>query len=134
MPVGKDRLYLQQVGNVFHYYHNFYYCDYCLFLLSSILSQWAYGAKTMSYRRRCDVLTLHRRKYDVILSHVRVGSPSLWEMAQHNSKYSPRGPLNPQSIKCAYLAWHQAMYLYIAFMGRYITSTLLTSRHFITCP
>ena len=33
------------------------------------------------------------------------------------------------------LALYQSMYLYVVFMDRYsITSTLLTSRHFITCP
>ena len=32
------------------------------------------------------------------------------------------------------LAWYQAMYLYIAFMERYITSIQLTSRQFITWP
>ena len=31
-------------------------------------SQWAFGAKMTSYERRCDVITSHRRKYDVILA------------------------------------------------------------------
>ena len=32
--------------------------------------QWVFGAKMVFYRRRCDVMTSHRRKYDVILRHV----------------------------------------------------------------
>ena len=30
-------------------------------LENAITSQWAYGAKMMSFRRRCDVITSHRR-------------------------------------------------------------------------
>ena len=31
-------------------------------------TQWAFCAKMTSYPRRCDVITSHRRGYDVILS------------------------------------------------------------------
>ena len=33
---------------------------------SVVRCQWAFGAKMTSYRRRCDVITSHRRQYDVI--------------------------------------------------------------------
>ena len=36
-------------------------------------SLWAFGAKMTSYRRRYDVTTSHRCKYDVILRHVSAG-------------------------------------------------------------
>ena len=32
------------------------------------LSQWAFGAKMTLYQRRCDVITSHRRWYDVIFT------------------------------------------------------------------
>ena len=38
-----------------------------------IPSQWVFGAKMTSYQRRCDVMTSHRRYYDVILRHVPAG-------------------------------------------------------------
>ena len=36
-------------------------------------NQWAFCAKMMSSQRRCDVITSHRRKYDVILRNVPAG-------------------------------------------------------------
>ena len=33
-----------------------------------VQSRWAFGAKMTSYERRCDVITSHRRLYDVILA------------------------------------------------------------------
>ena len=38
-------------------------------------SHWAFGAKMTSYRRRCDVITSHRRLYDVIFT-----SCARWEV------------------------------------------------------
>ena len=44
-----------------------------------VTTHWANGAKKTSYRRRCDVITSHRRLYDVILCHVPAGQWSLDE-------------------------------------------------------
>ena len=46
------------------------------FGLLSKETQWAFGAKMTSYRRRCDVITSHRRQYDVIFT-----SCARWEEA-----------------------------------------------------
>ena len=32
-----------------------------------VVTQWAFGAQMTLYERRCDVITSHRRSYDVIL-------------------------------------------------------------------
>ena len=37
------------------------------YVLMYIISQWAHNVKMTSYQRRCDVMTSHRRWYDVIL-------------------------------------------------------------------
>ena len=34
----------------------------------NVLSRWAFGAKMASYEHRCDMMTSHRRSYDVIFT------------------------------------------------------------------
>ena len=40
--------------------------------------QWASGAKMTSHQRQCDVITSHRRFYDVILRRVPAGKGFYW--------------------------------------------------------
>ena len=48
-----------------------------------VASQCANGAKMMSYRLRCDVITSHRRLYDVILT-----SCARWDWTQEESAFA----------------------------------------------
>ena len=51
-------------------------------LLPELLSQWAHNVKMTSYQRRCDVITSHRRLYDVILMLC-----ACWDCSQRNQMY-----------------------------------------------
>ena len=46
----------------------FYPCFAMHYLVSLILTQQAHNLKTTSYQRQCDVMTSHRRRYDVVLT------------------------------------------------------------------
>ena len=59
----------------------------------SVLSQWAHNVKMTSYQRRCDVITSHRRWYDVILMLC-----ACWDSCSHTKFTKSELRYNPERL------------------------------------
>ena len=72
--------------------------------------------------------------HDLVMMTFRVRLKKAKKLNQPRIRFGLEKLRDP-GVACTFqVAWHQAMYLYIAFRERDIASTLITSRHFISCP